>query len=50
MEWLANNWLIVAGLGVLGFLFFRRRGHGFGGQHAGGHGSHGSGRRGGGCH
>ena len=43
MEWLANNWLIVAGLGVLGLFFFRRRGHGFASQHSGG-------RRRGGCH
>jgi hypothetical protein len=49
MEWLTDNWLIVAGLGVLGLFLFRRRGHGFSGQHAGGHGSHRGGRRGG-CH
>ena len=45
MEWLANNWLIVAGLGLLGLFLFRRRGHGFGSQHGGGRGSH-SGRHG----
>ena len=49
MEWLTDNWLIVAGLGLLGLFLFRRRSHGFARQPGGGHGSHGS-RRGGGCH
>lgn len=36
MEWISANWIwLLLGLGAIGFLMFRRGGHGTGHGHAG---------------